>query len=77
MEKYLLKEVIGFRWRDEDSVSIAAELLEEFNTRALLNIYFSIPPSHLPRKLPILQHTTILFLYGKIFTERGGWLKVA
>ena len=44
MQKDLLKEVVGFWWRDQDSVSITAELWEEFNTRVLLNIYFSIPP---------------------------------
>ena len=44
MEKHLLKEVLGFWWRDDDNVSIAAELCDEFNTRVLLNIYFSTPP---------------------------------
>ena len=72
MKKQLLKEVVGFWRREQDSVSIAAELYEEFNTGVLLNIYFNILPSLLPWKRSILRHAAILFLYGKVFTERGG-----
>ena len=43
MEKYLMKEVVNFRWHNQDCASIAANLCEEFNTKVLLNIYFRIP----------------------------------
>ena len=35
IEKYLLKEVVDFRWHDQDCASIAAELCEEFNAKVL------------------------------------------
>ena len=43
MKKHLLKEVVNFWWRNQDCLSIAAELWEKFNTRVFLNIYFRIP----------------------------------
>ena len=35
-------EVVDFWWHDQNCVSIAAELCEEFHPRVLLNIYFRI-----------------------------------
>ena len=55
-------------------VSIAAEICKEFNTRVLLNNYFRIPLALLPWKRLILRYTSILFLHGKVFTERSGQL---
>ena len=43
IEKYLLKEVVDFKWRDQDCACSAAELCEEFNTKVLLNTYCRIP----------------------------------
>ena len=48
--------------------SIAAELCEDFNTRALLYNYFRIPSPFLLGRQPIIWHTAILFLHGKVFT---------
>ena len=57
-------------------VSIAAEICKEFNTRVLLNNYFRIPLALLPWKRLILRYTSILFLHGKVFTERSGQLQM-
>ena len=38
MEKYLLKEMVNFRCRNQICALITVELCEEFKTRVLLNI---------------------------------------
>ena len=60
-----------FWFHDCDCVSVAKNSSKKFNTRMPLNIYFkTIPPTH-QQGNGILLPTTILFLYVKIFTERG------
>ena len=70
-KKYWLKELVCFWWRNQDCVSIATELCEEFKRRVLLSIFYRISPHLFPWKWPILWYTAILFLHGKAFTKRG------
>ena len=71
MKKDWLKKLVCFWWCNQDCVSIATELCEEFNRRVLLNIYFRIPPHLFPWKRRISWHIAILFLHAKVFTDRG------
>ena len=71
IEKYLLKEVVDFRWCDQDCASNAAEIFEEFNTRVLLNIYFRNPPFFSVKTAEFIKHYHFVSQLKKKIKERG------
>ena len=64
MQKYLLKEVMDFSWRDQDCALIAAELGEEFNTK--------VPFKHLFQNSspPLSLKTSDFKTHGHLFLDK-------
>ena len=77
MEKYLLKEVVDFRWRDQEYASIVVELCEEFNTKVLLN-FISIESNAYQRFNAIFVHFNTIILHFHIKgVYSSKWLSLA